>query len=85
MTAFTWIGPTGTGGSGNWDTASDWNPLGPPMASDMASIGGTTTETIVVDNAQAVTSVILDNTNAEVAIGGATGAKLTVAHTLAIE
>jgi hypothetical protein len=80
MSTFTWIG-----GSGNWDTPSDWNPLGPPTASDVASIGGTTTETIVVNNAQAVTTVILDNPNAEVAIGGAAGAKLTVAKTLAIE
>ena len=80
MTTFNWIG-----GSGNWDTASDWNPLGPPMASDMASIGGTTTETITVNNPEAVTSVILDNPNAAIGIGGAAGAKLTVANTLAIE
>jgi hypothetical protein len=80
MTTFTWVG-----GSENWDTPSGWNPLGPPAASDLATIGGTTTETIVVENAQAVTTVILDNPNATIGIGGATGAKLTVANTLAIE
>ena len=80
MTTFTWIG-----GSGNWDMASDWNPLGPPMASDVASIGGTTTETITVNNPEAVTTVILDDPNASIAIGGAAGAKLTVTKTLAIE
>ena len=81
MTTFNWIG-----GSENWDTPGGWSPSGPPMASDVASIGDTaTTETIVVSNAQAVTTVMLDNPNAEVAIGGATGANLTVAHTLAIE
>ena len=81
MTTFTW-----TGGSENWDTAGDWSPSGPPMASDVASIGGTaTTETIMVSNAQAVATVILDNPNAAVAIGGAAGANLTVANTLAIE
>jgi hypothetical protein len=80
MTTFTW-----TGGSGNWDTASDWNPLGPPTASSLASIGRTTTESIVVESPNIVTTVILDDPNAAVAIGGATGAKLTVANTLAIE
>ena len=35
MTTFTW-----TGGSGNWDTASDWNPLGPPTASSLAASAG---------------------------------------------
>jgi hypothetical protein len=77
---FTWVG-----GSGNWDTASDWNPLGPPTASGIAAIYGTTTEVITVDNAQTVTTVILDNPNASLDIGGATGANLTVANTLAIE
>ncbi len=80
MTTFTWAG-----GSGNWDTAGDWSPLGPPTASSIATIHGTTTETIVVNNAQAVTSVILDNPNAEVAIGGAIGANLTATKTVAIE
>jgi hypothetical protein len=77
---FTWVG-----GSGNWDTASDWNPLGPPTASSIASIGGTTAETITVENAQAVTAVILDNPKGALDIGGATGATLTVADTVAIE
>ena len=59
-TTFTW-----TGGSGNWDTASDWTPLGPPTASSPASIGGTTTETIVVESPNAVaSSLILDDPNA---------------------
>ena len=80
MTTFTW-----TGGSGNWDTASAWNPLGPPTASSTATINGTTTETINVGNPQAVTSVILDNPNAEVTIGGATGANLTATKTVAIK
>ena len=66
MTTFTW-----TGGSGNWDTAGDWNPLGPPTASSIATINGTTTEFITVNNAPA--------------IGGAAGANLTVAKNLAIE
>jgi hypothetical protein len=83
MTTYTWIG---TGGSENWDTASDWSPSGgPPIASSIALIKGTTTETIVVENPQAVTTVVLDNPNAEVAIGGATGAELTASKTVAIE
>jgi hypothetical protein len=77
---FTWVG-----GSGNWDTASDWNPLGPPTASSLASIGGTTTEAITVNNAQAVTAVVLDNPKGAVDIGGATGATLTVAKTFSLE
>ena len=80
MTTFTW-----TGGSGTWDTASDWNPLGPPTASDVASIGGTATEAITVNNAQAVATVILDDPNAAIGIGGAAGAKLAVTNTVAIE
>ena len=51
----------------------------------MASIGGTTTETITVNNPEAVTTVILDDPNASIGIGGAAGAKLTVTNTLAIE
>ena len=39
----------------------------------------------MVNNPQAVTSVILDDPNAAIGIGGAAGAKLTVAKTLAIE
>ena len=39
----------------------------------------------MVENPKAVTTVILDNPNASLDIGGATGAKLTVANTLAIE
>ena len=81
MATFTW----NTGVSGNWDTANDWNPLGPPGASDTASIVGTATETITVSNAQAVATVILDDPTASIGIGGAAGAKLTVANTLAIE
>jgi hypothetical protein len=80
VTTFIW-----TGGTGNWATASDWNPLGPPAASSPAAINGSTTETITVNNAQAVTSVILDNPNASLDIGGAAGAQLSVANTLAIE
>ena len=80
---FRWIGPSGK--SGNWDNANFWNPLGPPTASSLARIGGTKTKTIVVENPQAVTTVILDNPNGALDIGGATGAKLTVAATLAIE
>ena len=83
MTTYTWIG---SGGSENWDTASDWSPSGgPPIASSIALIKGTTTETIVVENPQAVTTVVLDNPNAEVAIGGATGAELNASKTVAIE
>ena len=63
MATFKWIG--GIGGSGNWDTASDWNPLGVPTASDVASIGGTATETIAVNNPEAVTTVILDDPNGD--------------------
>jgi hypothetical protein len=79
---FTWIG-----GSGNWDTASAWSPAGgPPTASSPASIAGTTTETIVVESPNdAAATVILDNPNASLLIGGAAGAQLTVANTLAIE
>ena len=80
MTTFTWIG-----GSGNWDTAGDWNPLGPPTASSIATISGTTTESITVNNPEAVTTVILDDPNASIGIGGAAGANLTVAKNLAIE
>jgi hypothetical protein len=80
---FRWIGPSGK--SGNWDNANFWNPLGPPTASSLARIGGTKTKTILVENPEAVTTVILDNPNASVDIGGATGANLTVAATLAIE
>jgi hypothetical protein len=80
MTTFTWVG-----GSGNWDTASDWNPLGPPTASDIAAINGTTTEAITVNNAQTVATVILDNPNASIGIGGAAGASLTATGTIAIE
>ncbi len=54
-------------------------------ASSLATIGGTTTETILVDNPEAVASLILDNPNGAIDIGAATGAKLTVANTLAIE
>jgi hypothetical protein len=80
-TPFAW-----NGGSGNWDTASAWNPLGPPAASSSASIGGTTTETIVVESPNdTAATVILDNPNASLDIGGAAGAQLTVANTLAIE
>ena len=74
-----------SGGSENWDTASAWNPLGPPTASSLAAIIGSTTESITVNNTEAVTTVILDNPNAEVAIGGVAGAQLTVSNTLAIE
>jgi hypothetical protein len=77
---FTWIG-----GSGNWATASDWNPLGPPTASSLASIGGTTAETVLVNDPEAVTAVVLNNPNGSLGIGGATGARLTVANTVAIE
>jgi hypothetical protein len=78
---FTWIG-----GSGNWDLASNWSPSGgPPTASSIASIGGTTAETITVENAQTVATVILDNKNASLDIGGATGATLTATKTVAIE
>ena len=52
MTTFTW-----TGGSGNWDTAGDWDPLGPPTASSIATINGTTTETITVNNAEGETVI----------------------------
>ena len=79
----TWIG---TGGSENWDTPGDWNPLGVPTPSDIATINnGTTTETIVVESQNTVTTVILNNQNAEVAIGGETGANLTATKTVAIE
>ena len=47
MTTFTW-----TGGSGNWDTAGNWNPLGPPTASSIATINGTTTKSITVNNSK---------------------------------
>jgi hypothetical protein len=77
---FRWIGP-----SGNWDNANFWNPLGPPTASGLARIGGTKTKTITVDNAQTVTTVILDNPNASLDIGGAPGANLTATATVAIE
>lgn len=80
MTTSNWIG-----GSGNWDTASDWNPLGPPTASSTATILGTTTETVVVESPEAAQTVILDDPNAIIGIGGATGAALTVGMTLAIE
>ena len=39
----------------------------------------------MVENPQAVTTVVLDNPNAEVAIGGATGAELNASKTVAIE
>ena len=85
LTTFIWTGPTGTGGSGDWDTPGDWNPLRLPTASSLAFIGGTTTETITVSNPEAVASLILDNPTASLDIGGAAGAKLTVSDTLAIE
>ena len=56
MSAYNWVG-----GSGNWDTGNDWNPLGPPTASSIATITGTTTETIVIESPNTVTTVILDD------------------------
>ena len=79
-TTLNWVG-----GSGNWDTAGDWNPLGPPTASSIATINGTAAEAIVVESPNTVMTVILDNPNAAIGIGGAAGAKLTVTNTLAIE
>ena len=80
MTTYNWIG-----GPGNWDTASAWNPLGPPTAADTAIIGGTKAEAIVIESQNAVTTVILNDPNASIGIGGAPGAELTVTSTLAIE
>jgi hypothetical protein len=80
LTTFIW-----TGGSQNWDTASAWTPPGPPRASSLAAILGSTTETIVVESANTLTSVILDNPNASLLIGGVAGAQLTVTNTLSIE
>ncbi len=80
MTTSNWIG-----GSGNWDTASDWNPLGPPTASSTASFGGTGSEIVDVEAPFAAASLILDDPNALIGIGAVVGAKLTVAGTIAIE
>ena len=73
------------GGSGNWDTASDWNPLGPPTASSSPYRRDHDGDYHGQQTRIAVTTVILDDPNASVAIGGAAGAKLTVTKTLAIE
>ena len=59
-TSYTWQGI-----SGDWNNANDWTPSGgPPTSSDLATINGTSTDTITVDTADVANSLILDDQNA---------------------
>jgi hypothetical protein len=58
MTAYTWIG-----GTGNWKTASNWRPAGPPTATDTATISETGAAYTVTINSADVAQSLTENSS----------------------
>ncbi len=65
MTAYTWIG-----GTGNWNVGSNWSPsspVGPPKATDTATISATgTAYTVTIDTADVAVSLTENSASATV-------------------
>jgi fibronectin-binding autotransporter adhesin len=67
MTAISWKNAV----SGNWSTASDWNPAQVPGSGDDVTIGATGTfYQIEIDSAQSVHSLALTSSSAVLAVNG---------------
>jgi hypothetical protein len=62
VTAYTWIG-----GTGNWKTASNWSPAGPPTATDTAAISETgAAYTVTINSADVAQSLTESSSSATV-------------------
>jgi fibronectin-binding autotransporter adhesin len=62
MTAYTWIG-----GTGDWNVAGDWDPAGPPTATDSATISEAgPAYTVTIDSADVAQSLTENSASATV-------------------
>ena len=69
MTTYTWTSNSG----GDWNTSSNWNPSGPPGASDTAVIGptaGTYTATVAAGETPSLANLTLSSSTVTVLVNG---------------